>query len=403
MTSGLLGYRTRRTAEHGKSAMAENQTMNERKPICYAPFIGLHATPYGEMAPCCISRKFNFSDPAEYWNSAELGSFREQMLDQQWPVGCEICKNKLEAGLPNSTDSWKHAYETAGSPPLDDPQVRFLDLRTSNLCNLKCRMCGPGSSSQWNDEIRDNPDLLKWHRPIEDRIIDSIDHFIGFDLLYISLLGGEPTIDPIVFEMMQRLIDKGGKLPAIRLTTNGTNLNNRFVDMISQFDQVFITFSVDGVGPTFEYIRTNANWEKVEQNILSMIDKGLIDHLQFNTILTPYNVFTIVDLLHWYERLHARGHQFGVSFDDSESYMTSLQAVLPHHMEQQCCQVESFFASAGDKFVRDIPGITDIMLIMRSIRFDENRYNKFKQFNSELDVIRKTDISSISPYLTDYR
>ena len=31
-----------------------------------------------------------------------------------------------------------------------------LDYRPSNLCNLKCRMCGPGSSTEWAKEIDNN-------------------------------------------------------------------------------------------------------------------------------------------------------------------------------------------------------------------------------------------------------
>lgn len=81
---------------------------------------------------------------------------------------------------------------------MGDPQVRFLDLRTSNLCNLKCRMCGPGSSSQWNAEVADNPELRKWHRPVREEVMEDLGYFVGLDLYQIKLLGGEPTIDPIV-------------------------------------------------------------------------------------------------------------------------------------------------------------------------------------------------------------
>lgn len=375
--------------------------MNDR-PICYAPFIAMYANQYGEFSPCCISRKFNNTTAEEYWSSKELAEFRQEMLNGRWPTGCDICKNKSQAGLPSSVDAWDRAYDDVGSPSLGDPQVRFLDLRTSNLCNLKCRMCGPGSSSQWNAEVADNPELRKWHRPVREEVMEDLGYFVGLDLYQIKLLGGEPTIDPIVMSMMKELVNKG-RVPKIRFTTNGTNLNRRFAEMMARFDEVYVTFSVDAVGKTFEYIRTNASWDRVESNIMSVLGMGAIHHLEFNTILMPYNVFGLVDLLSWYRNLHSLGHRFRVSFDNSETPNTGLEAVLPHHLEREMNRVRDYLSGCDDAFLDQILGITDLVGIMGSIRFDEKSHNAFKAFNSDLDRIRDTDITLVSPYLVDYR
>ena len=52
--------------------------------------------------------------------------------------------------------------------------MRYFDIRFSNICNFKCRTCGSGFSTQWEQEDlknnvyhakiipkNDNPDFLK--------------------------------------------------------------------------------------------------------------------------------------------------------------------------------------------------------------------------------------------------
>lgn len=390
---------------HGRNAMPPDRITGmttDKKPICYAPFLSIYANQHGDFAPCCISRKFRYDTPEAYWHSNELGQFRQQMLDGHWPDGCGTCQSKSEAGLRNDTQVWDRSYELAGKPKLEDTKVRFLDLRTSNLCNLKCRMCGPGASSQWNDEIRSNTDLSKWHTVVEERTLGHLDYFTKLDLVQVSLLGGEPTIDPVVAELMRRLGSGEMKPPKLRFTTNGTNLNQRFRTLMSGFEEVHVAFSVDAVGQTFEYIRTNASWERVESNIRSVMSDAAVTECEFNTILMPYNVFGLVDLLAWYRSLHSIGHRFRVSFYNSDLSMTGLDAVLPHHLEQETERVRSYLSGCDAAFLRDIPGVTDLVDLMSSVRFSEFSHNAFKMFNADLDRVRGTDVATVSPH-SDYR
>lgn len=373
--------------------------VSEKKPLCYAPFIAMFANQYGEYAPCCISRKFKVSSPKEFWEGEDLKQMRQQMLAGVWPSGCEICKHKKDNRLQNDTDVWSTLYENAGFPSIEKPEILYLDLRPSNLCNLKCRMCGTGSSSQWNDEVKLNDKLKKWQTVAEDRSLSEFSYFEDLDLIQIKLLGGEPTIDGRVMEIMQRLIEKKTKLPRLRFTTNGTNLNNRFKQLMSRFTDVHVAFSIDAVGQTFEYMRTNANWEKVENNIKTVLEDGLINHCEFNTILTPYNVFGLVPLLEWYRSLHQAGHNFIISFYNSEVAYTGLQAVLPSDLLQQITEIESFMNESDEAFAKMI---AELVAIMRSIKFDESAHLSFVSFNATLDDIRKTSLIEIDPRFAAY-
>ena len=46
----------------------------------------------------------------------------------------------------------------------DYGEVKFVDLKLGNLCNLKCRICGSWSSSKW---AKEEIDLL--NKGLEDK------------------------------------------------------------------------------------------------------------------------------------------------------------------------------------------------------------------------------------------
>ena len=344
-----------------------------------------------------------FDSPEQFLNSEYLKEIRTQVSTGQWPNSCAICKKKHSAGLPNDTTNWDNNYASAGSPSLDLPNVLFLDLRTSNMCNLKCRMCGPESSSQWNTELKDHTELQNWMSPIDDTDKSNFEYFLSLDLIQIKLLGGEPTIDKKVISFIEQLAESGRSLPQLRFTTNGTNLNAKFRKSMSKFDNIHVVFSVDAVGDVFEYIRTNASWPHVEKNIITVFKKDLASQYGFNTILTPYNIFGLVELLKWYESLYNHGYKFGVSFTDSNSDFNSIAAVLPHHLGQEIDKLNAYVSTVSSRFVEDVPGIDTLITVLNSAKFDQTVHNKFKKFNNTLDTVRKTNLSAIDSRFADYQ
>ena len=45
---------------------------------------------------------------------------------------------------------------------LSDFKMKYMDIRFSNLCNMKCRSCGPSCSSQWAQEFKDKRGQEMW-------------------------------------------------------------------------------------------------------------------------------------------------------------------------------------------------------------------------------------------------
>lgn len=381
------------------------------KPLCYAPFIGIYADHTGEYAPCCVSKKIDSTSLDDFWNGEKIKNIRKTLLDNQWPDECSYCKNKAEKNLKNDIEVWD-----VFSKKIENLEVNvetgnqhasplLLDFRPGNKCNLKCRMCGPKFSNQWQLEIEKNPELENWLSKV--KIEDSpLEDFINFsdklNLLQIKILGGEPTIDENVLQFLEHLISKKEVLPKLHFTTNGTNLNKRFQNIMASFNDIHVTFSVDATEEEFEYIRTNANWKKVQKNIETVFENNLASTFSFNTILMPYNIFSLKKLLSWYVELNQKGHYFTLCVDTSEAAHTSLSAVLKEDVDWAIAELEEYLSSVEKECVDDIPGLTDFLDILKSTVFNKEDYDRFKKYNNLLDNVRKTSLLLLDERFSKY-
>ncbi len=361
------------------------------KPLCYAPFIGLYASNKDGYAPCCVSKKFNDAGPEQFWSGEVMSRIRKSLLLGEFPDSCGLCAKKVANRLTSDVDYWAHEYKMAGEPDTSDPKPIILDYRPSNQCNLKCRMCGSAASSSIENEVEANPGLAKWYgkpKPelnINDKMIEYVQ---SLDLLKVKILGGEPSIDPGVWDFMAAMANRKRK-PTLKVTTNATSINPKFIELLKKFDKLEMTFSVDAIGDTYDYIRTNARWKNTERNILSFMSSNDCK-VSFNVVLTPFNIFSLDKLVDWFYDLWFRGYKFKVNFDDSDDLTTSLSSVLVVH-------VDDALNSLNIKKLQAI-GSLELISILEKSEFDHSAHESFKRFAAALDRVRKTRLTDL-----DYR
>jgi MoaA/NifB/PqqE/SkfB family radical SAM enzyme len=297
--------------------------------FCVLPWISIEASPIGTVRPCCLAddeildnngNKFelstaNFSD---IQNSRHMQRLREQFLAGHRPQTCRKCWNEERGGRTSkrmhALDRLKHSIAdtewTAEAKPL-----MFLDLKLGNICNLKCRICGSWSSSQFaTEEINQLPreqqksshayQMLRagaWPRE-NAQFWQQIDSVLT-DIRYIEFTGGEPFMIDEHFDMLQGIIDRGiAHQVEIHYNTNGTQYPKRGQAIWRHFKTVEIAFSIDDVGKRFEYQRTNADWAMVLDNITSFqYLKTQMPNLQLQCCSTVnvFNVRYIDELAHW--------------------------------------------------------------------------------------------------------
>lgn len=299
--------------------------------FCVLPWVSLEASPIGTVRPCCLAddelvddsgEKFSLltADFADIQNSRAMTALRQDFLDGKKPQTCRKCWNEERAGRTSkrmhTLDRVKHMgisdVWTAQAKPL-----MFLDLKLGNICNLKCRICGSWSSSQFAaEEIAQLPAAEKklsyayqmlrqgaWPQE-NSQFWNEIDSVLN-DIRYIEFTGGEPFMIQEHFAMLQGIVDRGiAHQVEIHYNTNGTQYPEEAIDIWRHFKTVEIAFSIDDLGSRFEYQRSNALWHQVVDNIsrfrtLRELHSNI--QLQCCSTVNIFNVRYIDQLAQWIE------------------------------------------------------------------------------------------------------
>lgn len=300
--------------------------------FCILPWVSLEASPVGTVRPCCLAKdeildddghKFTLSnsDFLTIQNSNYMKQLRTQFVNGEQPDTCQRCWAEESAGrtskrmhtLDRLKNTVSHRDWNTDAKPL-----MFLDLKLGNICNLKCRICGSWSSSQFaTEEIKyTDPKQRKktfayqmlqagaWPRNSKhfwQQIDQHLDH-----IQYIEFTGGEPFLIEQHFELLQGMIDRGiAAQVEIHYNTNGTVYPPHAQELWKHFKLVEIAFSIDDIGERFEYQRSNANWAEVCENIdqfrqLKKINGNIA--LQICTTVNVFNVLYLDQVAAWIDK-----------------------------------------------------------------------------------------------------
>ena len=268
------------------------------------PFTGLATREDGAIQVCCRSHPVGFIDKEsleDIWNNDTMKRIRRQVTSGERPPECDQCFSLEDQGVeslrqrhiggkipearanlyPNALDSLKDDF----SMPFEIPTI---ELKLNNLCNLKCRMCHPMDSTAWNDwsevkefykkegnimyAIVEEHDLER--KPHLDKFQDSPEWWASLEKLLphfrrVEFAGGEPLMDPQHYRILDMLAPYGNQIE-IKYATNLSMLgkSNRTVwEYWPKFKSVAVNVSIDGLGSSYEYIRGNASWSELVNNI----------------------------------------------------------------------------------------------------------------------------------------
>jgi radical SAM protein with 4Fe4S-binding SPASM domain len=293
--------------------------LNNSQTFCYLPFGSIYVAPSGELAPCCVAAPFNekinfkdFNTIDEMINSEPYKRMRKQMLNNVAPSECSECfvyknqhkdaSNKMFKDFINESTLYNEDYSVN--------KVVYTDLRLSNHCNFKCRMCYHGSSSSWYeywgyiqgipDYQNNNPKYITVAdgamQKFSDANIDSIRK--------IYLAGGEPFITPTTFELLDKFTDAQASQIDISINTNLSTLTYKGIDILeklSRFKHVWLAASCDGYGKIGEYQRPGFNSDKFFENLKKVVDfkkthhNFLVDIDYTISTINMYHSFDFID------------------------------------------------------------------------------------------------------------
>ncbi len=291
--------------------MNKDFLLNESETFCILPWIHMMMIPNGNMYPCCVSPiQFETDDVNNYGNindefdvtinNEKFKQLRLNMLNEVKTSTCELCyKNPAGYTLRGEMNrTFEHVFDetvplTKEDGSIDNFKMRYVDFRFSNVCNFKCRMCGPAYSSSWPElHIRGKPRLVKPDdnaRALE-KLLEHIDYIED-----IYFAGGEPLMMDEHYIVLEELIRRGKTNVSLRYSTKASKLMHRgtsVIDMWKHFNSVRIVASIDHYGERAEYIRTGTEWGTVETN-LKLIQQLPNVYFSINNTVTVYNYLTL--------------------------------------------------------------------------------------------------------------
>lgn len=270
------------------------------KTFCMHPFTGLATREDGAICACCRSHpvgNIQCQSLEEIWNNNTMKRIRRQVLNDERPPECEPCFSLEDQGV----ESLRQRHISGKIPearinlypntPLQEVmpfEIPTMELKLNNLCNLKCRMCHPMDSTSWNDwsEVKDFYKaegnimyaIVEEHgleqKPHLDKFQDNPKWWASLEKLLphfrrVEFAGGEPLMDPQHYRILDMLAPYGDNIE-IKYATNLTTLgkSNRTIwEYWPKFKSVAVNVSIDGIGTSYEYIRGNASWAELVNNI----------------------------------------------------------------------------------------------------------------------------------------
>jgi len=357
-------------------------TKSNNKPFCYAPWTNIQYSGVyegGGASPCCEWHGKRFTGKVkDYLDSEYLKQVKKHMLDhnmEELQTSCDACIHIESKGLK----SQRNFIEKKTKQYNQYDAVWRIDYRPDNLCNFKCRMCSPYSSNLIEEEYIK---IGKLDDYIEKRPTDDVIDFDFSNLKEFAILGGEPTFNKKLYKILDYLIDnKYNENIMISYTTNCSSVPEEWTYRIKQFKDLHINISLDAIGNTLEYVRTNANWKIIEKNLWKTID--LTDSYSLRPVLTAYSFMNVEEWVEYFFQFPEH------ALDISPVYgqiPLKISAIPDHIREEKIEYLNSL----------NHPFATQISNIASTYTYSKEYFEKFKRKTELDDKIRKTSVFDLN-------
>jgi hypothetical protein len=195
---------------------------------------------------------------------------------------------------------------------------------------------------------------------------------------------------------------------ATNLTTLGINKGRTIYDYWSKFKSVAVNVSIDGIGDSYEYIRGNANWNELVDNIKRIQSIPNISRIVGAVAVQVSNIMVLDKMIEYF--LDDIGIVF---YTNMVQYPNVLSAqVIPPELQKVACQQLQAVKEKVPNFrlVKENPILLDITLkqIDGVINFIESKdqshlWAECIEFNHALDNSRKQkSFETVTPEFTKY-
>lgn len=241
----------------------------------------------GKIAPCCMI-DYSYGKDISLLGQDPF----EDLRTETPPKVCYKCIEAERHGLYSYRQGLNARKQSVSG-------IQFVDIRNSNLCNLKCRTCTPNNSSQWAAELGHETPIIK------QDITDYKKFIVSSSVQSIYYTGGEPFINIEHWTLLEELIEAGySKNIELRYNSNLTTIkfkNKDILELWKNFKLVSVMASVDAIGEKFNYLRSGADWQIVKSNILTLKEQVKLTITPTVSILNLWFIEELLDYFKDYE------------------------------------------------------------------------------------------------------
>lgn len=405
--------------------------MKRSKTICTLPWTHLNFEPQGKVTPCCLTAHHRYyagdlnKDSVEgIWNSDNMKDLRKRMISGEEPEICSKCYDSEKITGDSSRLHYNKMFPdvykdieniTSEDGTCSKMELQYWDFRFSNLCNMKCRSCGPISSSLWVNDAK----KLGWITEADKlSFIANVNNTPKIDFLKeqvkhvkrIYFAGGEPLLMKEHWEILDFLIEQGRFDVKLAYNTNMSVLEYNGRKAFDYWDkwyrfQIEVWPSIDEIGDRAELIRSGTKWEKVDANIRKLSGYHNI-FVKPNITIGAWNVHRIPEIIEYFYDVGIIHNREWVNFDNFNINIIDSPphyglSILPYEYKQSVKdKLQTWIQEYNAENNTNIwPILKQVLHHLDVKEQNEKALERFRKVTSTLDDIRKEDFYSVVPEL----
>jgi radical SAM protein with 4Fe4S-binding SPASM domain len=383
--------------------------------ICLMPWIHLYVDTNGNAKACCNTSitygNVNNESIESIWNGESIKKFRKNLLEGQKDKRCASCfkreavkKSSIRTETLDKYKSYlKWLPRTSADGACKESKPVYLDIRYSNVCNLKCRTCWHGASSSWFNDAKllntnfGDKALIK-ATPENEKLIEDLFTF-DTELEEVYFAGGEPLIMEEHYSFLDSLLAKNQTNLHLRYNTNLSTLTlkgKRALDYWKQFNKITLAVSIDAIGEKGEYIRSGLKWNKLLENIKLIKEQCPHIKIQIAPTVSNLSILSLCDLHRFFvENSLIKINNIYLNILDRPNYFNcknSPKSVKVKSKENLIAHIDWLNKNNASKVViKEFEAVIEYMITPAN----ETDLKAFVKQTEKLDTIRNENFNSI--------
>ena len=381
------------------------------------PWVHLYVDTNGNAKACCNTSitygNVNNESIESIWNGESIKKFRKNLLEGHKDKRCASCfkreavnKSSIRTETLDSYKTYlKWLPKTSSDGTCKESKPVYLDIRYSNVCNLKCRTCWHGASSSWFNDAK----LLKTNfgdkalikaTPENEQLIEDLFTF-DTELAEVYFAGGEPLRMEEHYSFLDSLLAKNQTDLHLRYNTNLSKLTlkgKRALNYWKKFKKITLAVSIDAIGEKAAYIRSGLNWGKFLENIKLIKEQCPHIKIQIAPTVSNLSILSLCDLHQFFvENNLIKMNDIYLNILDRPNYYNCKnlpKSVKEKSKENLMAHIDWLNENNASKVViKEFEAVFEYMMTPANA----SDLKAFVKETEKLDTIRNEDFKSIFP------